>query len=80
MTSAKKPMGAYWKESKFSETHQLYRRIETVASQLEQRNWNGWRPLKKHIIELRDISYEVRDLPLRRTKSSTRAATVEVEN
>ena len=64
----KKPelMGAYWRDTNYSPLYQLYRRVETVASQLCERQKNGWAPLKKHVNELYDISIQLKVLDMKR--------------
>ncbi len=54
------PMGAHWNETAYPKNYQLYRRVETVATQLEKRRQNGWTPLRKHIVELYDISIQLK--------------------
>lgn len=59
---AKQTMGAHWKETGYSPLYQLYRRVETVASQLEKRRQSGWIPTKAHIEELDDIAVQLKVL------------------
>jgi hypothetical protein len=60
--SIEEPMGAHWKETKYSPLYQLYRRVETVAHQLRERQKKGWAPLKEHIVELDDVATELKVL------------------
>ena len=61
-TKSAETMGAYWKKSGYSPLYQLYRRVETVATKLEQRRRKGWVPSKEYIAELYDISVELKIL------------------
>ena len=56
------PMGTYWNDTNYSRLYQLYRRVETVAQQLGDRQKKGWAPLKKHVVELYDISIQLKVL------------------
>jgi hypothetical protein len=43
-------------KSPFSELYQLHLDVERIANELRERNRKGWRPLKKHVDKLYDIS------------------------
>lgn len=62
MKKKAKLMGAHWEESGESKLYQLYRRVEDVAGDLEQRRQGGWVPTKKYIEELYDIAIQLKVL------------------
>ena len=45
--------------SPFSELCQLHLDVERIAHELRERNRNGWRPLRKHVDELYEISVKL---------------------
>jgi hypothetical protein len=51
MKTTKQPMGAHWNETGYSKLYQLYRRVEDVATSVEQRRQGGWVPSKRYIKE-----------------------------
>jgi len=53
-------MGEHWNATGYPKLYQLYRRVETVARQLEIQRQRGWVPTKKYIAELYDISIQLR--------------------
>ena len=57
-----KPIGSHWDDTSYTKLYQLYRRVETVARELEQRRQRKWQPLKIHIDELYDISLQLKVL------------------
>ena len=57
-----KLMGEHWNATGYSKLYKLYRRVETVAHQLEVRRRRGWSPTKKYIAELYDISTQLKIL------------------
>lgn len=58
-------MGAHWKDTGYSPLYQLYRRVESVARELHERQKGGWSPLKRHVDELHDISIQLKVLASR---------------
>lgn len=64
-TNEAEVMGAHWKGTGYSPLYQLYCRVESVARELHERQKGGWRPLKKHVYELHDISIQLKVLASR---------------
>ena len=52
-------------ESPFSELYQLHLDVERIAHELRVRHKNGWQPLKKHVVELYEISTKLKVLDKR---------------
>jgi hypothetical protein len=61
----KNKLGSHWNDTKYSKNYQLYRRIEAVARQLEERRLRGHQPLKKHVAELYDIAQKTKAMKVK---------------
>ena len=49
-------------KSPFSELYRLHLELERVAGALRERNRKGWRPLRKHVVNLYEISTKLKVL------------------
>lgn len=59
-------MGAHWNDTNYSKAYQLYRRIETVAVQLNKRRSKGHVATREFIAELFDIADQLKVLDKKR--------------
>jgi hypothetical protein len=58
----KQLLGSHWELTSSSKLYQLYRRVEDVATRLEDRRRNGRVPSKPYLEELNDIAIELKVL------------------
>jgi hypothetical protein len=47
-------------KSPFTELYQLHLDVERIAHELRMRHRKGWLPLKKHVVELYEISTKLK--------------------
>ena len=73
-------MGEHWIKTDYSKLYQLYRRVEKVAHQLEERRQKGWVPAKKYIDELYDILVQLKVLDGKGNPEKVKSAGVSHSN